>query len=105
MQPQHAATVCEIDLVRHASGQETGSGLNPNTNSRRTANEPLNPTLDFKHAHVSGPPLSNGAIQPAWLTTAAAQLSKRGCTGAQLVVKCLTSFALSSRQGSRSCLL
>jgi len=56
VQPQHAATVCELDLVRHASGQETGSGLNPNTNSRRTAHEPLNPTLDFNHAHVSRPP-------------------------------------------------
>src|SRR5271167_3870832 len=54
VQPQQAATVCGLDLVQHASGH--GNGLRPwiRTNGRRTAHEPLNLTLDFEHAHVSG---------------------------------------------------
>lgn len=53
VQPQQAATVCELDLVQHASGH--GDGLRPwiRTNCRRTAHEPLNLTLDLEHAHVS----------------------------------------------------
>jgi len=55
VQPQQAATVCELDLVqtRHQV-METGSNLGSPTNSRRTAHEPLNLTLDLEHAHVSG---------------------------------------------------
>jgi hypothetical protein len=54
VQPQQAATVCELDLVQHASGH--GNGLRPwiRNNDRRTAHEPLNLTLDLEHAHVSG---------------------------------------------------
>jgi hypothetical protein len=54
VQPQQAATVCELDLVRHAISH--GNGLRPwiRANGRRTAHEPLNLILDFKHAHVNG---------------------------------------------------
>jgi enoyl-CoA hydratase/carnithine racemase len=40
--------------VQHAIG--SWNGLRPwiRTNGRRTAHEPLNLTLDFEHAHVSG---------------------------------------------------
>src|SRR5215469_1849694 len=33
---------------------ETGSDFGSEINSRRTAREPVNLTLDFEHAHVSG---------------------------------------------------
>jgi hypothetical protein len=56
VQPQHAATVCELDLVQHAIGSwKRAQTLDPNqTNRRRTAHEPLNLTLDLEHAHVIG---------------------------------------------------
>src|SRR5215471_17284796 len=36
---------------------ETGSDFGSEINSRRTAREPVNLTLDFEHAHVSSPSL------------------------------------------------
>ena len=54
VQPQQVATVCELDLVQHAIGSEKrAQTLDPT--STETTHEPLNPMLDFKHAHVSGP--------------------------------------------------
>ena len=56
VQPQQAATVCELDLVqtRHQV-METGSDLGFETTTGEL-HEPLNLTLDLEHAHVSGHP-------------------------------------------------
>jgi hypothetical protein len=54
VQPQQAATACELDLVQHAiRSWKRAQTLDPNQR-RRTAHQPLNPTLDLEHAHVSG---------------------------------------------------
>ena len=54
VQPQQAATVCELDLVQHDIGSwQRAQTLDPNQ-PRRIAREPLNLTLDIEHAHVSG---------------------------------------------------
>jgi len=54
VQPQHAATVCELDLVqlRHRV-METGSDLGSEP-SPENSHEPINRPLDLEHAHVSG---------------------------------------------------
>jgi hypothetical protein len=54
VQPQHAATVCELDLVQHAIGSTKRAQTLDPMPSTETAHEPLNPMLDFKHAHVNG---------------------------------------------------
>jgi hypothetical protein len=54
VQPQQAATVCELDLVQHDVGSWKRAQTWIRTNGRRTAHEPLNLTLDCEHAHVSG---------------------------------------------------
>src|ERR1051326_7069923 len=52
VQPQPTATVCELDLVRQAiRSSRRAQTLDPNQRWG-TAND-LNPTLDFKRAHVS----------------------------------------------------
>src|SRR5829696_7028540 len=55
VQPQQAATECELDLVGSTPSGH-GNGLRPGirNNDRRTAPEPLNLTLDLEQAHVSG---------------------------------------------------
>src|SRR3954463_8782575 len=53
VQPQQAATVCELDLVQHTIGSlERAQTLDSN---QRTENsyDPLNLTLDLEYAHVS----------------------------------------------------
>ena len=59
VQPQPTATVCELDLVRHAiRSSRRAQTLDPNQRWG-TAND-LNPTLDFKRAHVSSHSLTSG---------------------------------------------
>jgi len=78
VQPQQAATVCELDLVQHACRSWNGLRLWIRTNGRRTANEPLNLTLDFEHAHLSGysmtssarPRIVGGIVRPSTLAVA-----------------------------------
>ena len=65
VQPQQAATVCELDLVQHAIRSWKRAQTLDSTNGRRTAYEPLNLTLDLEYAHVSGPwvlPIGGGAF-------------------------------------------
>jgi hypothetical protein len=51
---QQAATVCELDLVRHAIGSwKRAQTLDPNQ-PPENCHELLNLTLDREHAHVSG---------------------------------------------------
>jgi len=54
VQPQQAATVCELDLVQHAiRSSKRAQTLDPNQRPEN-CHEPVNLTLDFEHAHVSG---------------------------------------------------
>ena len=54
VQPQQAATVCELDLVQHAiRSWKRAQTLDPNQ-PPENCHETLNLTLDFEHAHVSG---------------------------------------------------
>jgi hypothetical protein len=54
VQPQQAATVCELDLAQHTIGSsKRAQTLDPNQ-PPENSHEPLNLTLDLKHAHVSG---------------------------------------------------
>jgi hypothetical protein len=54
VQPQQAATVCELDLVQHTIGSsKRAQTLDPNQRPENS-NEPLNLILDLEHAHVSG---------------------------------------------------
>jgi hypothetical protein len=54
VQPQQAATVCELDPVQHTIGSsERAQTLDPNQRSENS-HEPLNLTLDLQHPHVSG---------------------------------------------------
>jgi hypothetical protein len=54
VQPQQAATVCELDLVQHAIRSWKRAQTLDSKYHRRTAHEPVNLPLDCKHAHVSG---------------------------------------------------
>ena len=61
VQPQQAATVCELDLVPHTIGSsKRAQTLDPNQ-PPENSHEPLNLTLDLEYAHVSGhsPTLAN----------------------------------------------
>jgi len=54
VQPQQAATVCELDLVPHTIGSsKRAQTLDPNQ-PPENSHEPLNLTLDLEYAHVSG---------------------------------------------------
>ena len=54
VQPQPTATVCELDLVRHAiRSSRRAQTLDPNQPPEKS-HEPLNLTLDLEYAHVSG---------------------------------------------------
>jgi len=54
VQPQQAATVCELDPVQHTIGSsERAQTLDPNQRPENS-HEPLNLTLDLEYAHVSG---------------------------------------------------
>jgi hypothetical protein len=54
VQPQQAATVCELDLVQHAiRSWKRAQTLDPNQ-PPENCHELLNLTLDREHAHVSG---------------------------------------------------
>src|SRR4051812_45126454 len=54
VQPQQAATVCELDLVLHTIGSsKRAQTLDPNQ-PPENSHEPLNLTLDLEYAHVSG---------------------------------------------------
>ena len=54
VQPQQAATVCELDLVQHViRSRERAQTLDPELTAGELAHEPLNLTLDLEHAHVS----------------------------------------------------
>src|SRR3954453_18002894 len=55
VQPQQAATVCELDLVLHTIGlSKRAQTLDPNQRPENS-HEPLNLTLDLEYAHVSLP--------------------------------------------------
>jgi hypothetical protein len=55
VQPQQAATVCELDLVQHTiRSSKRAQTLDPNQRPENS-HEPLNLTLDLEHAHVSSP--------------------------------------------------
>ena len=63
VQPQQAATVCELDPVQHTIGSlERAQTLDPNPRPE-SSHGPLNLTLDLEYAHVSGH-LSRKAQQP-----------------------------------------
>ena len=52
VQPQQAATVCELDLVPHAIGSsKRAQTLDPNPQPG-SSHEPLDLTLDLEYAHV-----------------------------------------------------
>ena len=53
VQPQQAATVCELDLVPHTIGSSKRAQTLDSNQSPENSHEPLNLTLDLKHAHVS----------------------------------------------------
>ena len=54
VQPQQAATVCELDLVQHViRSRERAQTLDPELSAGELAHEPLNLTLDLEHAHVN----------------------------------------------------
>jgi hypothetical protein len=54
VQLQQAATVCELDLVRHTIGSsKRAQTLDPNQPPENSY-EPLNLTLDPEYANVSG---------------------------------------------------
>jgi hypothetical protein len=53
VQPQQAATVCELDLVQHTiRSSKRVQTLDPNQWSENSQ-EPLNLTLDLEYAYVS----------------------------------------------------
>ena len=53
VQPQQAATVCELDPVQHTIGSsKRAQTLDPNQ-PPENSHEPLNLTLDLEHAHVN----------------------------------------------------
>ena len=53
VQPQQAATVCELDLVPHTIGSsKRAQTLDPNQ-PPENSHEPLNLILDLNYAHVS----------------------------------------------------
>ena len=54
VQPQQAATVCELDLVQHAIGSSKRAQILDPNQSPEDSHEPLNLTLDLEYAHVSG---------------------------------------------------
>ena len=52
VQPQPAATVCELDLVLHTIGlSKRAQTLDPNQ-PPENSHEPLNLTLDLEYVHV-----------------------------------------------------
>src|SRR4051794_39979877 len=54
VQPQQAATVCELDPVQHTIGSaKRAQTLDPNQPPENSY-DPLNLTLDLEYAHVSG---------------------------------------------------
>src|SRR6476660_4917607 len=54
VQPQQAATVCELDPVQHTIGSsKRAQTLDPNQ-PPENSHEPLKLTLDLEYAHVSG---------------------------------------------------
>ena len=54
VQPQQAATVCELDPVQHTIGSSKRAQTLDSNQSPENSHEPLNLTLDLEHAHVSG---------------------------------------------------
>ena len=69
VQPQQAATVCELDLVPHTIGSsKRAQTLDPNQRPENS-NEPLNLIIDLEHAHVSGHSAARSATADcSWLT-------------------------------------
>ena len=65
VQPQQAATVCELDLVPHTIGSsKRAQTLDPNQRPENS-HEPLKLTLDLEYAHVSGHPSEPQASRAA----------------------------------------
>ena len=63
VQPQQAATVCELDLVLHTIGSsKRAQTLDPNQ-PPENSHGPLNLTLDLEHAYVSGHSPAPGLLQ------------------------------------------
>ena len=53
VQPQRAATVCELDLVQHAIRSWKRAQTLDSKQRPENCHEPLNLTLDCEYAHVS----------------------------------------------------
>jgi len=54
VQPQQAATVCELDLVQHAIRSWKRAQTLDSKQRPENCPEPLNLPLDCEHAHVTG---------------------------------------------------
>jgi hypothetical protein len=62
VQPQQAATVCELDLVQRAIRSWKRAQTLDSKQRPGNAHEPLNLTLDVGHAHVSGYSWTDGEL-------------------------------------------
>src|SRR3982750_4836362 len=99
VQPQQAATVCELDLVLHTIGlSKRAQTLDPNQRPENS-HEPLNLTLDLEYAHVSchfsGRELATGVDSEPTFMTPPAEVSG---TGKRTFAR---DFCIASFQGSR----
>ena len=56
VQPQQAATVCELDPVQHTIGSSKRAQTLDSNQPPENSHETLNQTLDLEYAHVSGHP-------------------------------------------------
>ena len=54
VQPQQAATVCELDPVQHTIGSSKRAQTLDSNQPPENSYDPLNLTLDLEYAHVSG---------------------------------------------------
>src|SRR5215211_1281738 len=55
VQPQQAATVCELDPVQHTIGSSKRAQTLDSNQPPENSYDPLNLTLDLEYAHVSWP--------------------------------------------------
>src|SRR3954447_19596987 len=104
VQPQQAATVCELDLVQHIIGSlDRAQTLDPNQ-PPENSHEPLNLTLDHEYAHVSS--LSTAIQKPRsrhWSRKRSvsrrmvSDLARRPGCGSKWVVLCRTKIAQQRR--------
>src|SRR3954452_20473841 len=108
MQPQQAATVCELDLVLHTIGSsKRAQTLDPNQ-PPENSHEPLNLTLDLEYAHVSSLPSAPPTRAERWSTTRRRLnvKSRKGAAGDERLQhpEGCSSISLSRHHGKRFCL-